>query len=113
MTDYASIERWWELVFCASTRVSFQCPALQNSAQEPVPAGPDVPTPVDRFPEHPRWDTGHGWKNVLNNLRLMLQPYVSSCFLLPWFLVFNIPCLHTGFADLTGIMNVFHATLPT
>lgn len=112
VTDYASIERWWELVFCAYTLVSFQCSALQPKDQEPAPADPAAPTPVDRFPEHPWWDTGHGWKNVLNNLRLILQPYVYSCLLWPWLLVFNIPCLHTGFAELTGIMNWFHARLP-
>lgn len=113
VTDYASIERWWELVFCAYTLVSFQCPALQRKDQEPAPAGPAASTPVDRFPEHPWWDTGHGWKNVLNNLRLILQPYVYFCLLLPWLLVFNVPCLHAGFAELTGIMNWFHASLPT
>jgi SRSO17 transposase len=25
VTDYASIERWWELVWCAYTLVSLQC----------------------------------------------------------------------------------------
>lgn len=43
VTDYASIERWWELVFCAYTLVSFQCPALQSSDQEPAPADPTAP----------------------------------------------------------------------
>jgi hypothetical protein len=88
-------------------------PALQTSAHEEESADPPVPTPVDRFPEHPWWNSGHSWKNTLNNLRLILQPYVYSCLLLPWLLVFDIPCLHTGFAELTGIMNWFHATLPT
>ncbi len=110
VTDYASIERWWELVFCADTLVSFQCPALQTETQgSEASPGADL---VERFPQHRWWDTGHGWKNVLNNLRLILQPYVYSCLLLPWLLVFNIPCLHTGFAELTGIMNWFHARLP-
>jgi hypothetical protein len=50
--DYASIERWWELVFGAYTLVSFQCPALQTSEQASAPpAVPQAPE-VDRFPEH-------------------------------------------------------------
>jgi SRSO17 transposase len=113
VTDYASIERWWELIFCAYSLVSFQCPALRASQGESKPPPAVDPTPVDRFPEHPWWDSGHGWKNVLNNLRLVLQPYVYFCLLLPWLLVFDIPCLRAGFAELTGIMNLFHASLPT
>lgn len=53
VTDYASIERWWELIFCAYSLVSFQCAALQTSHQEPEPPPAHEATPVDRFPEHP------------------------------------------------------------
>jgi len=113
VTDYASIERWWELVFCAYTLVSFQCPALQASEQESVPPTPPPAPEVERFPEHRWWDTGQGWKNVLNNLRLILQPFVFGWLLWPWMLLFDLPCLRTGFAQLTGIMNLFHARLPT
>ena len=112
MTDYTSIERWWELVFCAYTLVSFQYPALQTSPQESEPEDAHEATPVDHFSQHPWWDPGQGWKNTLNNLRLVLQPYVCSCLLLPWLLVFDIPYLRTGFAELTGIMNLFHASIP-
>ena len=69
--------------------------------------------PSCRFSEHAWWDTGQGWKNILNNLRLILQPYVYYCLLLPWLLVFDIPGLRAGFLQLTGIMNSFHAALPT
>jgi SRSO17 transposase len=112
VTDYASIERWWELVFCAYSLVSFQCPALQSGQEASEPPAHES-TPVDRFPKHPWWDSGQGWKNTLNNLRLILQPYVYFCLLLPWMLLFDIPGLRTGFAELTGIMNLFHASLPT
>lgn len=74
VTDYASIERWWQLVFCAYSLVSFQCSALQTHQEESEPQPSHEATPVDHFPEHRWWDTGHGWKNVLNNLRLILQP---------------------------------------
>jgi hypothetical protein len=112
VTAYASIERWWELIFCAYALVSFQCPALRTSQQESELPETHETTPVDHFPEHPCWDTGHGWKNALNNLRLMLQPYVCACLLFSWLLVFDIPCLRAGFAEIIGIMNLFHASLP-
>ena len=28
----------------------------------------------DKFAEHDWWDEGQGWKNLLNNLRLIAQP---------------------------------------
>ncbi len=72
-----------------------------------------APPLMDRFSEHPWCDTDHCWKNVLNKLQLILQPYVSYCPLLPWVFLFHIPSLHTGFAALTGMLNLFHVTLPT
>ena len=114
ITDYASIERWWELVSCAYLLVSVQSPVFQPPDKEPAsPQAAEVPTPTDRFSEHRWWDPGQGWKHILNNLRLMLQPYVFHCLLLPWLLLFDIPGLRAGFLELIGIMNLFHAALPT
>jgi hypothetical protein len=86
---------------------------LQAKNQESEPPVAHEATPVDRFPEHPWWNTGHGRKNTLNNLRLILQPHILFCLLLPWLLVFDIPRLRAGFAELTGMMNFFHVRLPT
>ena len=114
VTDYTSIERWWEIVCSAYLLVSVQSPVFQQTGQELLRSGaPATVTSPDRFAEHRWWDLGQGWKNILNNLRLILQPYVSLCLLLPWLLVFDIPCLRAGFAELTGLMNLFHASLPT
>ncbi len=52
---------------------------------------------------HPAWDTGSGWKHHLNNLRLLLQPYVCSCLLLPWLALVplpHVPAVQTGLAAL-------------
>lgn len=113
VTDYAEIERWWEIVFSAYLLVSFHCPLFHPPDQETAPEQAPQDTPVEHFAEHPWWDQGQGWKNTLNNLRLLLQPFVFSCLLLPWMLVFDLPCLRTGFAELTRLMNFFHAALPT
>jgi SRSO17 transposase len=71
------------------------------------------PLPLSAGPSHRWWDSGQGWKNILNNLRLILQPYVFHCLLLPWLLLFDIPGLRAGFLELIGSMNLFHAALPT
>jgi SRSO17 transposase len=113
VTDYASIERWWELVSCTYLLVSLQSPVFQLADNASGRAHPStVATPPDRFAEHRWWDHGQGWKNILNNLRLILQPYVFHCLLLPWLLLFDIPGLRAGFCQLIGIMNSLHAALP-
>jgi SRSO17 transposase len=59
VTDYACIERWWELVSCADLLVSLQSPVLQPASTEPAsPQAARVSTPTDRFSEHRWWDSG-------------------------------------------------------
>jgi hypothetical protein len=110
VTDYATIERWWEVVMCAYLLVSLQSPVFTQSQEAAaVPHHDRVPA---RFREHRWWDEGQGWKNLLNNLCLVLQPYIFHGLLIPWLLVFELPGLQTGFAELIRIMNTFHAALP-
>jgi SRSO17 transposase len=111
VTDYASIERWWELVCCTYLLVSLQSPVFQLADKELAsPQAAQESTPPNRFSEHRWWDSGQGWKN---NLRLILQPYIFYCLLLPWLLLFDVPGLRAGFLQLIGSMNLFHAALPT
>ena len=120
VTDYASIERWWELVMSAYTLVSLQTPdiaALGHVATPPPLAAeaspPDAAAPLE---VHPAWDQGSGWKHQLNNLQLLLQPYVCSCLLLPWLHLVPLPHLqavHTGLAALGSLVDTFRLALPT
>jgi SRSO17 transposase len=124
VTDYAAIERWWELVMSAYTLVSLQSPdftALGHLAAAPSPAlspadDSSAAPPAAALEAHPAWDTGSGWKHHLNNLRLLLQPYVCSCLLLPWLALVPLPhakAVQTGLAALGSLVNTFHLVLPT
>jgi len=126
LTDYASIERWWELVMSAYTLVSLQTPdfaALGRVAAPPATAAPPTAEPAPTEPPaaatvaaHPAWDSGNGWKQHLNNLRLLLQPYVCSCLLLPWLHLVPLPhvqAVQTGFAALGSLVDTFRLALPT
>ncbi len=108
VTDAAAIERWGEIVLCAYLLVSVQSPVMHTA--EPPVSSPEAFS--QHFTEHRWWDKGTGWKNLLNNLRLMLQPFVMSCLLFPWSLVFDIPALRAGFKQLIACMNRFPASLP-
>jgi SRSO17 transposase len=124
VTDSPAIERWWELVMSASTLVSLQRLADMASGQ-PAPAAPSAVAPTPSLPveTHPAGDTGSGWKHHLNTLRLLLQPHVCTCLLLPWRHLLlpwrhllSPPHLHavqTGLATLGSLVNTFRLTLPT
>jgi SRSO17 transposase len=125
VTDYASIERWWELVMSAYTLVSLQTAdiaALGHVATPPpLPiaaetSAPDAAGGAAALEAHPAWDQGSGWKHHLNNLRLLLQPYVCSCLLLPWLHLVPLPhvqAVQTGLAALGSLVNTFRLILPT
>ncbi len=98
----------------AYTLVSLQSLA-DTTPDQPAPA-PAAPAPTAALEAHPAWDAGTGWKHHLNNLRLLLQPYVCSCLLLPWLAL--VPPVHahpvqTGLAALGALVDTFRLPLPT
>ncbi|MEO1211370.1 MAG: IS701 family transposase [Cyanobacteria bacterium J06638_20] len=94
MTDYAPIEKWWEIVMSAYLMVTLHTPPMRPEGAIPPELDPSIV--VSAFPQHSAWDPGNGWKNWLNNLRLILLPWVSSNRLNPWLKVFPIPELVQG-----------------
>jgi hypothetical protein len=46
----------------------------------------------------------------LNNLRLLIQPFIFWCLLEPWLHVFPIPGLKRSFFKLMAYMNDFRAS---
>ena len=66
----------------------------------------------EKFHQHKWWDRGKGWKNLLNNLRLIIQPYVYYCLLYGWLEVFDLPFLKGGFTRLIAFMNDFTGFVP-
>ena len=100
LTDYAAIERWWELVFSAYLMVCFQTSVF-------APAGAEARGDRSPASRHAWWDAGPGWKHTLNNLRLLIQPFCSSCLLLPWMDVFPVPGLMERLQFLGTCINLY------
>lgn len=97
VTHFSEIAKWWELVMSAYLLVSLHHEKFNPSV-----------TPVsDKFRQHDYWDETKGWKNLLDNLRLILQPSVSFNLILRWLKVFPIPKLSLGFPRLIALMNEF------
>ncbi|BAY41438.1 transposase (plasmid) [Nostoc sp. NIES-2111] len=95
LTRYCDIERWWEIVCSSYLMVSLHSEQLQSSA----------PTSTSKLAEHPWWDDKNGWKNLLNNLRLIAQPFILFNLIYPWLTVFPIPQLYAGFSKLQSIIS--------
>ncbi len=99
-TCYQDIERWWEIVCSAYLMVSIHAEQLR----------PSLSDSQSTFASHPWWDNGKGWKNLLNNLRLVIQPFILFNLIYPWLTVFPIPQLSHGFSQLQSI--VYRLTSP-
>ncbi|MEL6383677.1 MAG: IS701 family transposase, partial [Cyanobacteria bacterium J06626_18] len=98
LTHYDQIEKWWELVMSAFLMVSLFADAFNDSC----------PLSHQPFAQHPGWESQSGWKNHLNNLRLIIQPLICFNWLKQWLKVFPTPSLRSGFEHLSNLMNQFY-----
>lgn len=106
-THFKDIEKWWEIIFCVYTMISLNSPAFlslnqahqtENNVQES--------NSVD-FSKHQQWNHQSGWKNVLNNLRLIVQPLLLFWLIYPWLDIFPNSDLLLGFNHLISAINGF------
>ncbi len=67
---------------------------------------------VDKFANHDWWDSGQGWKNIKNNLRLVIQPWVFFNLIKQELKVFPISHLSLGKSRLIALMNRFRGAVP-
>lgn len=114
VTDYKQIAKWWELVMSVYLMVSLQAQAREPPKPCEAPNGFESNKTVEptKFSEHPWWDFNLGWKSTLNNLRLIVQPYIFFNLIKPWLDVFDIQCLKFGFWFLIEILNGFRGYIP-
>jgi SRSO17 transposase len=113
LTDYQSIERWWELVMSAYLLVSLHADTFKAQAQSSTDSPAEEPRQPTPFEAHRHWERGETWKSALNNLRLLLQPYCCWGRIEPWLDVFPIPGLKRGFSRLMNWIDTFQsASIP-
>lgn len=106
-TNFQHIERWWEIIFCVYTMISLNSPALlglnkSRQIETEVKENSDVD-----FSNHQQWNHECGWKNTLNNLRLIAQPLLLFWLIYPWIHIFPNSNLLLGFNQLISEMNQF------
>ena len=110
-TKYQEIEKWWEIVFSAYLMTSMNSPAWEALHQPQLENKETEKTEVN-LPKHQQWNHQHGWKNTLNNLRLVIQPTILLWLIWPWLEVFPNHNLLLGLHSLIGVMNQFSPYYP-
>lgn len=73
-------------------------PAVLNEAQLEL---------LTRLGEHRDWSEPQGWKGRVNNVQLLIQPFIYFCSIKPWLAVFDIPGLPEGLMSLIEHINQF------
>jgi SRSO17 transposase len=106
-TNFQHIERWWEIIFCVYTMISLISPAFLALNQSRKNQTGENENSSIHFDNHQHWNHETGWKNTLNNLRLILQPLLLLWLLQPWIDIFPNYNLLLGFHHLVSAMNQF------
>jgi len=81
MTSYAQIERW-EIVMSAYLLVSLH-KLVASTATATLNTTAQPQAIALKLVQHPDWNQASSWKQVLNNLRLVIQPSVILNFFNP------------------------------
>jgi hypothetical protein len=104
-TNFKDIQKWWEIIFSVYTMISLiSQPFLSLAQSQETPKVEKRNKSVD-FSRHQQWDDGSGWKNTLNNLRLIVQPILVFWVIFPWLDVFPNSKLLLGFNHLISLIN--------
>lgn len=104
VTEYSRIEKWWEIVMSAYLMVSQQSEELNKSREASLAKSKLA---QEEIKKPPGWDEGKGWKNILNNLRLLIQPWCCFNLLKPWLFVVFKPQIVRLFYRLFSQLNQF------
>ena len=105
-TNFKQIEKWWEIIMSAYLMISLNTQVFL-SLNLSDRSNSQISARGDDFSSHPQWNHQTGWKNVLNNFRLVIQPSILLWWVVPWLEVFPNSDLLRGLHHLINIMNQF------
>jgi hypothetical protein len=97
---------WWEIILSAYLMISLNTQAflllnLSNTTNY------DNHHPTIDWTSHPQWNHQTGWKNVLNNFRLIIQPSLLLWLIFPTVEIFPSSSLLLGIHSLISTINQF------
>jgi hypothetical protein len=92
--------------------VSLHSQTLMPTSRSPDNTSATSTSVASKFSTHAWWNQGKGWKNLLNNLRLVIQPFICFNLIQPCLKVFPFPSLSLAFSRLIALMNHFPSAVP-
>ena len=105
-TNFRDINKWWEIIISAYLMISLNTQSFLSLSTSDR-ADSETKTSIIDFSAHPQWNHPTGWKNVLNNFRLIIQPTLLLWLVFPWLDVIPNSSLLHGFHYLIDAMNQF------
>jgi hypothetical protein len=112
LTDFQDIEKWWEIIFCVYLMISLNSEVFRSLSQCCSQRDSESQKNTTNLSTHQQWNYQDGWKNVLNNLRLIIQPTIILWLIVPWLDVFPERYLLLGFHRLIQNINQFKSYFP-
>ena len=113
-TNFEEINKWWEIIMSAYLMISLNTQvflSLNSSSLTKAQASQEASQINIDWTSHSQWNHQIGWKNALNNLRLLIQPSLLLWLIFPWLEIFPNSSLLLGLHDLIDSINQF-STLP-
>jgi hypothetical protein len=68
--------------------ISLNSPALL-SLNQPLSTDTEIKNTTVAFSIHQQWNHQVGWKNALNNLRLIIEPTLVLWLISPWIIIYG------------------------
>lgn len=114
LTKFEQIEKWWEIIFSTYWMISSLSEVLSRLNESPTYSVGNTPSQdiVTDFSRHQQWSKLGGWKTSLNNLRLIIQPFILLWLIFPWLDIFPNRYLLLGFHRIIALINQFYPYFP-
>ncbi|AOW98801.1 IS701 family transposase [Moorena producens PAL-8-15-08-1] len=106
-TKFKDIEKWWEIIFCVYTMISLNSPAFLSLNKSTEVANKVKDADDIQVSNHQQWNHKGGWKNVLNNFRLLIQPIMMLWIIFPWLDILPNSKLLLGLNQLISEINQY------
>ena len=103
LTKAEDIEKWWEIINSVYWMISIATKPLRALGQKTNQNSEEKLENNQNF--HEGWREFNSWKNTLINYRIMIQPIIIFCTILPWLKIINSDILWRGFNNLLGYAN--------
>ncbi|MDJ1184289.1 IS701 family transposase [Roseofilum casamattae] len=112
LTQFDKIEKWWEMILSSYLMISLNSQPFLKLKYPKSEQKECCQAEVD-CSSHQQWNHSGGWKNVLNNFRLLIQPTLLLSSIIPWLSIFPNSHILRGLNKLISHVNQFQSFYPS